>query len=236
MSEATVEELPQSRNTIIAAPPQSQTADGWETTSTASDDYSYDDADAVLDYTLQLVYGVDSNESPIPRGLLQRLTHKFLAGIGAAIRENCEDGDHAPQCSSTIISSSPDSQENTGDDAHKGEKRKKLDQDSGRGDECSDNEGCDPLPHKRMKPTPNEDNLRLSCPYRKRNPHRFNVRDHHSCAMTYFPKFAELRSVLTLIITFRLNEPGTNISRQTTYRQTAQARRSFRIRLRSMQY
>jgi hypothetical protein len=44
-----------------------------------------------------------------------------------------------------------------------------------------------------MKPTPSDDNLRLSCPYRKRNPNRFNVRDHHSCAMTYFPKFAELR-------------------------------------------
>ena len=175
-----------------------QTPDGWETTSTASDDHSHDDADAVLDYTLQVGYGVDSKESPIPRNQLQRLTHDFLTSIGDAIRQECEDGDQAPNRSSTGISSSPDSQGTGGDDAHKGEKRKKLDQDNGGGDECSDNEGSSLLPHKRIKPTPNEDNLRLSCPYRKRNPHRFNVRDHHSCAMTYFPKFAELRSVLLL--------------------------------------
>lgn len=199
LSEATVEELPLpagSRNTILAASSRPRSSDGWETTSTASDDYSHDDADAVLDYTLQLVYGVDSNESPIPRAKLQRLTHDFLASIGEAVREECEDGEQAvPNRSSTGFSSSSLSEGNIGDDAQKGEKRKKLDQSDKGGDDVSDNEGYNPLPNKRIKPTPNEDNLRLSCPYRKRNPHRFNVRDHHSCAMTYFPKFAELRYV-----------------------------------------
>ena len=60
----------------------------------------------------------------------------------------------------------------------------------------SDRDGDGPQPPKKPKPNPyDDDNLRLSCPFRKRNPQRFNVRDYHSCAMTYFPKFAELRYV-----------------------------------------
>lgn len=196
LSEATVEELPLenetrgNRLTVIHRP---RSSDGWETTSTASDDHTHDDADAVMDYTLQLVYGIDSNESPIPRSRLQRLTHDFLAGIGQAFREGCEDTDQAQHRSSTGFSTSTVSEGNVGDDNQKGEKRKKLDHSDKGADDVSDNEGYNSMPSKRIKPTPSDDNLRLSCPYRKRNPHRFNVRDHHSCAMTYFPKFAELR-------------------------------------------
>ena len=47
---------------------------------------------------------------------------------------------------------------------------------------------------KKLRPSFSTDSpLRLSCPFRKRNPRRFNIRDHYSCSMTYFPKFAELR-------------------------------------------
>ena len=182
-----------SRRERLALSPRPRSSDSWETTSTASDDHCHDDADAVLDYALQVVYGVDSNESPIPRSRLHRLTHDFLAGIGEAIREEPEDNEQAPNRSSTGFSSSTLSDGNVNNDGHQGEKRKKLDQSDKGGDDFSDNEGYNPLSHKRMKPTPSDDNLRLSCPYRKRNPNRFNVRDHHSCAMTYFPKFAELR-------------------------------------------
>lgn len=35
--------------------------------------------------------------------------------------------------------------------------------------------------------------LRLSCPYRKRNPGVFNVREYYSCSMTFFPSIAAVR-------------------------------------------
>jgi hypothetical protein len=37
--------------------------------------------------------------------------------------------------------------------------------------------------------------IRMSCPYRKKNPLRFNVRDHRLCATTAFTEMAELRYV-----------------------------------------
>jgi hypothetical protein len=39
---------------------------------------------------------------------------------------------------------------------------------------------------------------RYSCPYRKRNPLKFNIRDHNTCATTYFSTFADLKSVCSL--------------------------------------
>ncbi|KAK0709339.1 hypothetical protein B0T26DRAFT_721229 [Lasiosphaeria miniovina] len=35
--------------------------------------------------------------------------------------------------------------------------------------------------------------LRIRCPYRARNPRRFNVREHQGCAMTYFTLMSDLR-------------------------------------------
>jgi hypothetical protein len=34
---------------------------------------------------------------------------------------------------------------------------------------------------------------KFSCPYRKRNPFRFNVRDHPTCALTSFPDNSQLK-------------------------------------------
>lgn len=34
---------------------------------------------------------------------------------------------------------------------------------------------------------------KLSCPYRKRNPFRFNVRDYQSCAVASFPEISQLK-------------------------------------------
>ncbi|KAI1137626.1 hypothetical protein F5Y05DRAFT_414181 [Hypoxylon sp. FL0543] len=39
----------------------------------------------------------------------------------------------------------------------------------------------------------------LSCPYRKRNPIRFNVRDHEKCANTSYPTMSQLKKHLTSI-------------------------------------
>ncbi|KAM0420409.1 hypothetical protein ACHAPT_011830 [Fusarium lateritium] len=166
--------------------------------SDTADDVSPEDANLVLNYTLQLIYGVDLNESSISREKAQSIVSNFTKEISQQIWHSvASDGQlsHTMSTSSTSSSSTP-SQEGIGGD-RRGGKRKKQGRREDDGDELSDGDGSGSgyLPTKRARPNPKEpdENLRLSCPFRKRNPHRFNVRDHHSCAMTYFPKFAELR-------------------------------------------
>jgi len=38
-----------------------------------------------------------------------------------------------------------------------------------------------------------DDDQRLSCPFRKRNPVKFNVRDHQNCAVQSFPDLSQLK-------------------------------------------
>lgn len=171
----------------------------WETGSTASEDFHPEDADRILDFTMQLVYGMNLKDSTVMPQISHQLVQKFVQDIGQQIWENPTEGDltNATTISTDSMNSTP-SGVGASQASQRGDKRKKQ---STGGDEeeepedVSDGQGSGgPLPVKRPKPNPKEEeNLRLSCPYRKRNPHRFNVRDHHSCAMTYFPKFAELR-------------------------------------------
>ncbi|KAH6880758.1 hypothetical protein B0T10DRAFT_495194 [Thelonectria olida] len=164
----------------------------WEGSSTTSDDVSSDDADLLLGYTLQLVYGIDINEATVSRATAHALVANFISDIDKHIWKAPSDTQLSHTMSTSSSSSTP-SQEGLGG-GRRGGKRKKQGKRDEDGDEFSDGEGSGYLPTKRARPNPREDeNLRLSCPFRKRNPHRFNVRDHHSCAMTYFPKFAELR-------------------------------------------
>jgi hypothetical protein len=152
---------------------------------------SPEDANLVLNYTLQLIYGVDLSEVSISPDKVQSLVANFAQDISQHIWQSASDGQLSHTLSTSSSSSSTPSQE-----GGRGGKRKKQVRREDEGDEFSDGDGSGYLPTKRVRPNPKEDeNLRLSCPFRKRNPHRFNVRDHHSCAMTYFPKFAELRLV-----------------------------------------
>ncbi|EWZ81955.1 hypothetical protein FOWG_14371 [Fusarium oxysporum f. sp. lycopersici MN25] len=156
-----------------------------------SEDVSQEDANSVLNYALQVIYGVDLNDVSIPQDKVQSLVSNFTQDIGQHIWQSASDGQLSHTMSTSSSSSTP-SQDANGD--RRGGKRKKQGRREDDGEEFSDGEGSGYLPTKRSRPNPKEDeNLRLSCPFRKRNPHRFNVRDHHSCAMTYFPKFAELR-------------------------------------------
>ncbi|KAI5459662.1 hypothetical protein BGZ63DRAFT_359500 [Mariannaea sp. PMI_226] len=167
----------------------------WEGSSTTSDDVSHDDADLLLGYTLQLIYGVDMNDASISSSTAHSLVANFIQDIDKHVWKSQSDIQMS-QAFSTSSSSSTPSQERLGGGDRRNGKRKKQGKREEDGDEFSDGEGEGSgfLPTKRARPNPREDeNLRLSCPFRKRNPHRFNVRDHHSCAMTYFPKFAELR-------------------------------------------
>lgn len=176
-------------------PPSGETATAskWESSSTASDDFSSDEADTILDFALQVVYGVDLQETSHSIPGLRQLVSKFVGDVGRHIWHAPSDAQPAQVMSSSSSSSTP-SQGGAGGGIQGGGKRKKQTRGEEDEGEFSDGEGSGLLPLKRCRPNPKEDeNLRLSCPFRKRNPQRFNVRDHHSCAMTYFPKFAELR-------------------------------------------
>ncbi|RBR19573.1 uncharacterized protein FIESC28_05568 [Fusarium coffeatum] len=147
-----------------------------------------EDANLVLNYALQVIYGVDLNDTSIPQSKVHSLVSNFTKDISQHIWQSASDGQLSHTMSMSSSSSTPSQ------DADRRNKRKKAGKREDDGDEFSDGEGSGILPAKRPRPNPKDDeNLRLSCPFRKRNPHRFNVRDHHSCAMTYFPKFAELR-------------------------------------------
>lgn len=162
-----------------------------ETASTASDDFSPADVDAVLDYTLQSVYGIELRAASSSKAALRQLASDFLTGLGQYVWQATSDMAGSNGMSTGSSSTTPS--QGTGSHALQG-KRKKLAGAEDGGEDFSEGEGDGFCPSKRPRPSPKEEeNLRLSCPFRKRNPHRFNVRDHHSCAMTYFPKFAELR-------------------------------------------
>ncbi|KAH6606133.1 zinc finger domain-containing [Trichoderma cornu-damae] len=167
----------------------------WDTASSTSEDVSSHDTEAILDYTLQLVFGVDlQEEASKVTPAVRSLVCKFVGDVGSCFWATPSDADMTQVMSSSSSSSTPSQGGSGAGDSQSGGKRKKQ----GRGDEddgeFSDGDGLGYTPLKKLRPNPkDEENLRLSCPYRKRNPSRFNVRDHHSCAMTYFPKFAELR-------------------------------------------
>ncbi|KAH6692208.1 hypothetical protein F5X68DRAFT_200452 [Plectosphaerella plurivora] len=167
-------------------------------------DVDRDDADALLSYVLQSAYGVDLDEIGARPTLLRHMAARFIHDVGRIAFAGPPPTQlaHAPSTasgSSSNVALSRHASSNTASSG--GSKRKKAGGGSGSdpGDTPSDAEGDGDDNHhsaiKRPRPTPREpdENLRLACPFRRRNPSRFNVRQHHSCAMTYFPKFAELR-------------------------------------------
>ncbi|KFA68074.1 hypothetical protein S40285_02561 [Stachybotrys chlorohalonatus IBT 40285] len=166
--------------------------DRLESTSVSSDDCPTEDTDTILDFALQLAYGLELSEAPISVKDSRTLVQRFVRDLGQLIWQTPMDHQGSSMGPSSM--STPSQGGNPDEPQRGGGKRKKQGKPDDGGDDLSDKEGAGDMPTKRPKPNPkDEENLRLSCPYRKRNPHRFNVRDHHSCAMTYFPKFAELR-------------------------------------------
>lgn len=63
-------------------------------------------------------------------------------------------------------------------------------------DPHSGGEGSSPVRSKKIKVEPPDD--RFSCPYRKRNPLKFNVREYNTCATTYFSDFTNLKRHIKL--------------------------------------
>ncbi|OHE99632.1 hypothetical protein CORC01_04990 [Colletotrichum orchidophilum] len=172
----------------------------WEPITPTPIDFSNEEADAILDYVLQVTYGVELEEVTMPPAFLRHFVFRFIQDIGRFAFNGFPAGTQLTHTQSTSSNGSMALARRSGSGrGSQNGKRKKSD--TGRadgdddGDDLTDDDGDSSVPFKRARPTPREaeENLRLSCPFRKRNPHRFNVREHHSCAMTYFPKFAELR-------------------------------------------
>lgn len=185
-------QTPEPPSQAIAAPPAEKPDDAWDSESTLSED---EDVDSVLDYALQLTYGFELKDASIPQAEARRITRRFMRELGQTIWHAGTDGQsHNAMSTSASSSSTPGGNSGTGESQRGGKRKKQLGKGGDEeGDDLSDGDDSS-LPIKRPRPNPrDEENLRLSCPFRKRNPQRFNVRDHHSCAMTYFPKFAELR-------------------------------------------
>lgn len=63
-------------------------------------------------------------------------------------------------------------------------------------DDGSGDEGISPVRSKKIKIEPPDN--RYPCPYRKRNPLKFNVRDHNTCATTFFSDFTSLKRHIKL--------------------------------------
>ncbi|OHW92391.1 hypothetical protein CSPAE12_09008 [Colletotrichum incanum] len=172
----------------------------WEPVTPTLIDFSNEEADAVLDYVLQVTYGVELDEVNMPPSFLRQFVFRLIQDIGRFAFAGFPVTTQLTHTTSTSSSGSMPlaRRSGSGRGSQNGKRKKgeagRLDGDDD-GDDLTDDDGDSSVPFKRARPTPREaeENLRLSCPFRKRNPHRFNVREHHSCAMTYFPKFAELR-------------------------------------------
>ncbi|KAK3368716.1 hypothetical protein B0H63DRAFT_565359 [Podospora didyma] len=163
---------------------------------TITEDVSDAQVDKILNFSLRTVLGVGLADLGSARRELGRsLTLRFaetLAGLVESIAIP-EDFDQYPTSSNTRTSSGED---------FRGEEPRRPEKSAGKRKRASDPEGnlqqgsgdgCEiatasASATKRQRPT-----LRIRCPYRARNPHRFNVRDHQGCAMTYFSYMSDLR-------------------------------------------
>jgi len=120
----------------------------------------------------------------------QTLTEDFVSNLNAIVY--C-----VPDGSSSTYSSGQASTQRTGPSSDgsslsnaslKGKGKRTSDDGHG---EKSFQDNHDMTTNKRRKD--NLPKLRLSCPYRKRNPEVFNVREYYSCSMTFFPSIAAVR-------------------------------------------
>jgi hypothetical protein len=167
---------------------------------TITDDVSKKDVDYIADLALRAVAGVETRHWPAHEARCRILTHRYLdemATLADAIMDSDDtevpqDHDGADLGSSATNTQLGAPRARGPPNANAPRKRKRRgsneqDDSPGRGKVQLDVEGHQ---GKQKKP-----DVKLSCPYRARNPIRFNVRDAHSCAMTYFSNFSDLRQV-----------------------------------------
>ncbi|TLS26737.1 hypothetical protein PpBr36_04147 [Pyricularia pennisetigena] len=155
-----------------------------------------DAAGRVLNYALDVALGLGTHEiddDPTCRTVV----HNFFSDLQWAVKKSQQqqqnDSDQPSRTVSSASNGSRGSRRSTGRS-----KRKSREGTDGDGGEDGTEEGGggggskqrEPGPAKRAKL---ESPVRMSCPFRKKNPLRFNVRDHRLCALTVFTDTAELR-------------------------------------------
>lgn len=150
---------------------------------------------SILSILLQLAYGLELENYPESLPECQILLAEFLDQLSASMNvfpihlasgfEGDTTGDLGTRTPSTEQCSTSSASNHAG--KKKGARTtSSRDSDDGSG-EASRGSGRD------HKVTKHSSNLRLSCPYRKLLPERFNVRQHYSCSMTYYTEFSKLR-------------------------------------------
>jgi hypothetical protein len=157
----------------------------------------------VLNYTLDVVFGLAiDNVTQVPT-TCRSVVDNFISDMAWAVdqesrqkqvpRYDCAaDLTRLPTNTSTSSSGTTSSKRSsTRSDKGKRKSRDGDDDDQDGDDECDDEttKRREVGPSKRPKLDP----VRMSCPFRKKNPLRFNVRDHRLCALTVFTDTAELR-------------------------------------------
>ena len=158
----------------------------------------------VLNYTLDVVFGLPIDNTTVPttcRSIVDNFMSDMAWAVDKDLRQNqalgytcAADLSRLPTNTSTSSSSATGSSQRSS--AGRSDKGKRKSRDVGDDDQDGDDE-CDKERTKRRDSGPSKrpklDSLRMSCPYRKKNPLRFNVRDHRLCALTVFTDTAELR-------------------------------------------
>ncbi|KAI6257136.1 hypothetical protein MCOR27_002198 [Pyricularia oryzae] len=154
-----------------------------------------DAAGRVLNYALDVALGLGAHEiddDPTCRNVV----NNFFSDLQWAVKKSQQQQNDSDQPSRTVSSASNGSR---GSRRSTGRSKRKSREGAGEdGGEDGTEEGGggggskqrEPGPAKRAKL---ESPVRMSCPFRKKNPLRFNVRDHRLCALTVFTDTAELR-------------------------------------------
>ena len=155
----------------------------------------------ILETTLRVAYGITVEEANIPVCHWQPLLLKYVEGLhvyaqkaleGMSQPEDPEDSRSASVNQQYLYASG---QPNNWTDSTRGVGKRSRDLAGNEEDgACGEGDGGNTRVGTAKRPKASHTpRLRLSCPYRKKDPVRFGVRQRYSCSMTYFDTFAKLR-------------------------------------------
>ncbi len=184
-------------------PPASDVSyDGeWDGHSTDSDGLSEEAIDGILAFSLRRIFGVDLHDVALSPDHRRQLVGEFVQNLGLTL-VSLPSELHVRTAQGSSSANSPSAQ--PAGQAGQADQGAQHRQDNRKGKRKKDD--SDPDPNWRRDSQDRDEGgtskrvresqklgLRLSCPFRKRNPCRFNCRDYYSCAFTYFTNFADLK-------------------------------------------
>lgn len=180
----------------------------WDETSSTATVPAEDATGRILAYTLD-VLDLKVDDMSLATASCRNLVTNFVSDISYAMESlpNRHDQAHIKECTgdsglSRLPTNASNSSKSSGtrgnrDSSTRLDKGKRKARNGGGDDQDGDDEfdeggskRGDPGPSKRQRVEPA---FRMGCPFRKKNPLRFNVRDHRLCALTLFTDTAELR-------------------------------------------